>query len=268
MVTPPREAKKTVAFIDRYCWLYRSLFSDVRHYESLKYLHVGMLSEIKRKSLPSIARAVGLKDRGQSLHHFLKDALWKVEDFRETRLWLTKLLIGEREVVLLIDETGDEKKGKTTDYVARQYIGNLGKTENGIVSVNSYAVVEGITYPLIFKIFKPKTRLKPGETYQTKPQLAVAIIEELKTWGLRIKLVLADSLYGESGDVIEAIGKQKLKYIVAIRSNHGVWMLPGQRVRYNSWLAYEQKLQRRKTETRYIREIIFGSPRAIRYYLS
>jgi SRSO17 transposase len=54
----------------------------------------------------------------------------------------------DEEVVLLIDETGDEKKGKTTDYVARQYIGNLGKTENGIVSVNSYAIVEGITYPL------------------------------------------------------------------------------------------------------------------------
>jgi len=29
------------------------------------------------------------------------------------------------------------EKGKTTDYVARQYIGN-GKTENGIVSVNAY----------------------------------------------------------------------------------------------------------------------------------
>jgi SRSO17 transposase len=30
-------------------------------------------------------------------------------------------------------------------------IGNLGKTENGIVSVNAYGVVEGITYPLMFK---------------------------------------------------------------------------------------------------------------------
>jgi SRSO17 transposase len=36
----------------------------------------------------------------------------------------------------MIDETGDKKKGKKTDYVNRQYIGNLGKIENGIVSVN------------------------------------------------------------------------------------------------------------------------------------
>ncbi|GFE72189.1 transposase [Chroococcus sp. FPU101] len=40
-------------------------------------------------------------------------------------------------MILIIDETGEEKKGKTIDYVTRQYIGNLGKIENGIVSVNS-----------------------------------------------------------------------------------------------------------------------------------
>lgn len=44
--------------------------------------------------------------------------------------------------MLVIDETGDRKKGKTADYVNRQYIGNLGKIENGIVSVNAYGLVE------------------------------------------------------------------------------------------------------------------------------
>lgn len=198
MATPPKEAKKTVAFIDEYCWIYRSLFSDVRHFESFKYLHVGMISEIKRKSLPLIAQVNGLKDGGQSLHHFLSKANWSVESLRETRLWLTQLLIGQEETILIIDETGEEKKGKTTDYVTRQYIGNLGKIENGIVSVNSYAVREGITYPLIFKIFKPKNRLKEEDTYKTKPQIALEIISR----GFRIKMVLADSLSGESGDII------------------------------------------------------------------
>lgn len=64
--------------------------------------------------------------------------------------------------ILCIDETGDKKKGKATDYVTRQYTGNLGKTENGIVSVNTYGLVDGITYPLMFEIFKPKNRLKSG----------------------------------------------------------------------------------------------------------
>jgi len=265
MVTPRREAVNTVAFIDNYCQHYSQLFGDVRHFEAFKYLHLGILSEIKQKSLPKIAKTVGLKD-GQTLHHFLRDALWDVKKVREMRLWLTKMFIGEREIILCIDETGDQKKGKATDYVTRQYIGNLGKTENGIVSVNAYGIVNGITYPLIFQIFKPKNRLKEGDKYKTKPQIAVEMIQELKEWGFKIKFVLADSLYGESGDVISRFEKLQLEFIVAIRSNHGVLMPPGSRKHYNRWKAYQQNLSHRQTETRYIREIIFGQRHRLRYY--
>ena len=85
----------------------------------------------------------------------------------------------------------------------------------------------------MFEIFKPKNRLQEGDKYKTKPQIAVEIIQELKAWGFKIKLVLADSLYGESGDVIRCLEKLQLEFIVAIRSNHGVLMPPGSRKRYN-----------------------------------
>jgi len=91
--------------------------SEMREY--FKYLHLGMISEIPRKSLPAIAKISGLKD-SQWINHFLKDANWSVSELRETRLWLTKMFIGDREIILCIDETGDKKKGKKTDYVARQ----------------------------------------------------------------------------------------------------------------------------------------------------
>ncbi|AKG23005.1 IS701 family transposase [Calothrix sp. 336/3] len=265
MVTPRRQPVSTVAFIDNYCQHYYSVFEDVRHFEAFKFLHLGIVSEIPRKTLPLIAKTVGLKD-SQTLHHFLRDALWDVKKLREIRLWLIKRFIGEREIILCIDETGDKKKGKSTDYVTSQYIGNLGKTENGIVSVNAYGVVDGITYPLMFQIFKPRNRLREGDKYKSKPQIAIEIIQELKEWGFKIKLVLADSLYGESGDVIRCLEKLELEFIVAIRSNHGVLMPPGSRKRYNRWKAYEQKLSHRQTETRYLREIIFGKRRRTRYY--
>lgn len=102
MVTPRTEAVNTVAFIDNYCQHYSQLFEDVRHFEAFKYLHLGILSQIKQKSLPKIAKTVGLKD-GQSLHHFLRDALWDVEKVRQMRLWLTKMFIKEREIILCID---------------------------------------------------------------------------------------------------------------------------------------------------------------------
>ena len=260
-----REPVSSVGFVDQYCQSYRNLFPDVRNFEAFKFLHLGIISEVKRKSLPEIARAVGLKD-GQSLHNFLRDSPWDAHALREMRLWLIKVSVGDKPLILCIDETGDKKKGTATDYVAKQYLGNLGKTANGIVSVNAYAIVDDITIPLLFKIFKPRTRLKEGDVYKTKPQLAVEILREIKEWGFNVKLVLADSLYGESGDFIGVLSQLKLHFIVAIRSNHPVWLLPGQRVRYNRWRAYEQALSHRQSEPRFIREIIFGQRCTIRYY--
>ena len=75
-------------------------------------------------------------------------------------------LIGEQEIILCIDKNGDVKKGEATDYVSKQYIGNLDQTAGEIVSVNAYAVVGGITYRLLLKIFKARGRLRPGDTYK------------------------------------------------------------------------------------------------------
>ena len=48
------------------------------------------------------------------------------------------------------------------------------------------------------------------------------MIRELKDWGFKIELVLADSLDGAAGHVIGVLTELKLNFIVAIRSNHGV----------------------------------------------
>ena len=255
----------TVGFIDGYCDRYRNLFGDVRNFESFKQLHVGILSDLPRKTLPEIAKVVGLKD-GQSLHHFLRDGTWQVEQLRGRRLEMTRQQIGKQAMTLCIDETGDAKKGTTTDYVAKQYIGNLGQTDNGIVSVNAYGVVDGITYPLLFKVFKPQSRLKAGDLYKTKPQLAVEIIQELNAMGFNIAQVVADSLYGESSTFLGALATMELPFIVAIRSNHGVWLPPEQEVYSEAWTSYDQPLAEKPTERRYIREIIFGERRTTRYY--
>jgi len=94
--------------------------------------------------LPAIARVAGL-DKAQSLHHFLTTSPWQSQHFRQQRLQLILQALGEQEIVLVIDDTGERKKGAHTDYVKRQYIGNLGKIENGIVAVTAYGVVDNIT---------------------------------------------------------------------------------------------------------------------------
>lgn len=261
----PREAVSTVTFIDNYCAVYRNLFVDVRSFEAFKYLHLGMISEIARKSLPAIARAVGLPN-DQVLHHCLTESPWSVAALRKQRLEVILHQLNGKAITLVIDETGDRKKGETTDYVARQYIGNLGKIENGIVSVNAYGIVEQLTFPLLFKVFKPKQRLKPGDVYQTKLQLAQSIIEEVVAMGFNIELVLADSLYGESHPFVCLLDRLKLPWIVAIRRNHGVWMPNDVEIEYSNWQHFERLFSTGKTEQRYIQEVIFGRRLQWRYW--
>jgi SRSO17 transposase len=116
--------------------------------EHFKFLHVGMLSDIKRKTRPSIAKVAGDLDP-QALHHCVANAPGSVEELRTRRLTLLRQALAGRSCVLCIDETGDRKKGTTTDYVAHHYIGNLGKLANGIVSVNAYGILDHITFPLL-----------------------------------------------------------------------------------------------------------------------
>ena len=84
----PRPPVSTVGVVDGYCNYYQDLFTDVRNFEAFKFLHLWIISEIKRKSLPTIAKSVGLSN-AQSLHHFLQHAPGKVEDLRRRRLELT-----------------------------------------------------------------------------------------------------------------------------------------------------------------------------------
>jgi SRSO17 transposase len=68
-----------------------------------------------------------------------------------------------------VDETGDQKKGPTTEYVTRQDIGKLGNIDQGLVPVHGHGVLEGITFPLRFEVFTPRPCLQATECYQTKP---------------------------------------------------------------------------------------------------
>jgi SRSO17 transposase len=91
-----------------------------------------------------------------------------------------------------------------------------------------------LTFPLLFEVDKPKERLLAKNRYLSKPEIAAAMVRELQAIGFKFKLVLADSLYGESSsNFLSVLNQLKLNFVVAIRSNHGVWLPEGQKVRHN-----------------------------------
>jgi SRSO17 transposase len=199
----PRTPEATIPLVDQYCTYYQDLFPDVRSYENFKLLHLGIISNLKRKSLPELEKVVGVSS--QSLHHFLSQSPWSLSPVEQRRLNKLVTILQEEKIILVVDETGDRKKGKKTDYTARQYLGNVGKIDHGIVSVNVYGIYQNITFPLMTRIYKPKSRLKVGDKYKTKTEIAGEMVRELKELGFKIELVLADSLYGESSTFLKVL---------------------------------------------------------------
>ncbi|HEY5140014.1 MAG TPA: transposase [Methylococcales bacterium] len=175
-MTAPRGPINTISFIDQYCSNYQHLFPDVRAFEHFKSLQLGMIADIKRKTLPAIAKVVN--SDAQALHHFVAQAPWSTPDFRRRRLQLTQQALRGRGITVCIDETGDRKKGKRTDYVSRQYLSNVGKIDNGMVSVHAFGVLDNVTFPLMFEVFKPEARLQDSDTYKSKPKLGIDLIDK------------------------------------------------------------------------------------------
>jgi len=79
-------------------------------------------------------------------------------------------------------------------------------------------------------------------------------MRKLESMGFKFNLVLADSLYGES-TFISVLDELNLNYIVAIRSNHSVELLPRQRIQYLKWHRFKRVFSDLTREYRFIRVI-------------
>jgi SRSO17 transposase len=123
-------------------------------------------------------------------------------------------------------------------------------------------VHDGVPFPLAFAVSKPKTRRKPGGVFQSKPQLAIALIQELYALGFRFSVVLADSRYGEHGEFTAARHRLGLQYVVTVRSNHPVWTGPGECKRYTRWHAFDPVFADGTSAPRCLRETVFGPRRS------
>src|SRR5437868_7944332 len=119
----------------------------------------------------------------QRLQWFLAESSWDVATVNAQRLALlfdTPATRPHAQGVLVLDDTGDRKAGTHTAHVARQYLGSIGKVDNGIVAVSSLWADERMYYPLHLRPYTPAGRLPSGKkdpAFHTKPQLALELIE-------------------------------------------------------------------------------------------
>ena len=234
---------------------FRDCFSRSEPRENFFRYMVGQFSPLERKSIEPIAlRVEGAKPR--SMQNAITDALWNEERLlSKYHEWVNEDM-GDPRGVLMFDESGFRKKGENSAGVARQYCGTIGKVDNCQVGVfAAYASPHG--YALLDKrLFIPEAWFDEGHEkkreklnfpedlqYKTKPQLAAEMFTGIFQEGiLPFRYVVADSIYGENEDFIEAVTNHVgITYFVEVGSDTLGWL---------QGPAIEIKTYRHKGETR------------------
>jgi SRSO17 transposase len=136
---------------------------------------------------------------------------------------------------LILDDSGHRKSGRSTAGVGRQYIGQIGKVDNGVVMVTSHAYdgVKGV--PLDVELYKHASSLEKGKEdpeFQKKPDIAVALIDRCIQRGFTPGLVLLDAGYGNNAPLLKEVESRGLKYVAAINKTRNVYYeMPGDKRR-------------------------------------
>jgi hypothetical protein len=212
------------------------LFASVAQRRGFRHRLAGLLVPRERnKTLTALAGAepvVGASGAAvQRLQFFLSESTWDAEAVNTRRLALLAADVAtapHERGVLVVDDSGDRKDGHATAHVARQYLGSVGKTDNGIVAVSTLWADERVYYPLHVVPYTPAGRLPAGSHdpgFATKPQLAVDLVTRAVAAGVRFAAVVGDCFYGPSENVtlIGALERAGLPYVLALKPHQGTW---------------------------------------------
>jgi hypothetical protein len=224
--------------LEAYCQHFDGLFGKQNQRESFRRYEEGLLLPQERnKTLTALANTepvVGAQQPpAQSLQWFLSESTWDPDAVTERRVALLRadpLTAPTAQGVLVIDEHGDRKWGDKTAHVGRQYLANLGKTDNGVVSVTSLWADEGVYYPLHYAPYTPAHHFARGKAdpqFRTKRQIAAALVVRGLAANIPCRAVVADSFYGEDEPLRQELRARGLGYVLALQPSHCWWHLEG-----------------------------------------
>jgi SRSO17 transposase len=211
--------------------------------------------QARRRNIEGIRDAVPGSDE-QALHHFIANSPWDERPVLDrVARDANALLGGTDESFLLIDESGFPKKGRDSVGVARQWCGRLGKVDNCQTAVFA-ALGRGSLATLIdAALFLPKewtgdrARMKEAgvpaaaQTYRTKHQLALDLIERALSNGVEFSWVGFDGFYGDNGQLLRMIDGTGLTFMGDVHCDQYVWTSDpttdkkAKRMRADAWVT-------------------------------
>ncbi|SCL39275.1 SRSO17 transposase [Micromonospora pallida] len=190
----------------------------------------GLLSDIEVKTCWQLAEQAG-HARPDAMQRLLFRAVWDAEAVRDDLRQVIVGRFGAPEAVLVVDETGDLKKGVHTVGVQRQYTGTAGRIENAQVGVFlGYAGRDGHTL-IDRRVYLPVSWTEdrgrcqaagvPDEIgFATKSELAAEMITAAVDAGVPVAWAAADEAYGNSSVFRNRLRGQRLGYVLAVSRSH------------------------------------------------
>lgn len=199
---------------------------------SLERYVTGLLTEHPTKNCDTLAQVLP-DTSAQRLQYLLTDMAWDHADLNRQRVRRMLALPTEGDAVLIFDDTGFAKQGARSVGVQRQYSGTLGRTGNCQVAVTCHYAERTLAWPVDTRLYLPKrwaedrdlrraAHVPEAVRFQTKPQLALALLDEARALGVPHACVTVDAGYGDAPSFLNALEQRREPYVVAVASDFTV----------------------------------------------
>jgi SRSO17 transposase len=192
----------------------------------------GLVSGLPRVNCWSIAEHAG-EDCPRGMQRLLSEAVWDEAGVRDDLRGYVLGHFADPGAVLVVDETGDLKKGTMTAGTQRQYTGTAGRTENAQVAVYlAYAAPAGCAF-IDRALYLPKSwtsdparcqaaGVPAGTAFATKPALARQMIGRALDAGTPAAWATGDEVYGQDPQLRAELARRGLGYVLAVAKSHPV----------------------------------------------
>jgi len=193
---------------------------------------LGLLSDVDTRSCWQLAEQAG-DATPHGMQRLLGEAVWDADGVRDDVRGYVLDALGDPDGVLILDDTGDLKKGDLTVGAQRQYTGTAGRIENAQVAVYlAYAGPRGSTL-IDREVYLPKVwtddrarcaaaGVPDDVRFATKITLGRRMLARALDAGVPAAWATADECYGGDQHLRRELQTRQVGYVLAVAKSHRV----------------------------------------------